>query len=89
MIMTEPMRQMAHPSFPSVPSFSFKKYDPKTAPINTLSAPRGVTSIAGANAYAAKFATSPTITADLLAQFSLDRWRKSHMIGYLPTILGS
>jgi hypothetical protein len=28
-----------------------------------LNAPRGVTSIAGANAYAAKFATSPRITA--------------------------
>lgn len=27
-----------------------------------LSAPRGVTKIAGANAYAAKFAISPTIT---------------------------
>lgn len=28
-----------------------------------LKAPRGVTRIAGANAYATKFATSPTITA--------------------------
>lgn len=28
----------------------------------TLKAPKGVTSIAGANAYAAKLATSPTIT---------------------------
>jgi hypothetical protein len=64
MIMIEPIRQMAHPSFPSVPSFSFKKYDPNTAPIRTLRAPRGVTRIAGANAYAAKLATSPTITAD-------------------------
>lgn len=64
MIMIEPMRQMAHPSFPNVPSFSCKKYDPKTAPINTLRAPSGVTRMAGANAYAAKFAISPTITAD-------------------------
>ena len=63
MIMIEPMRQMAHPSFPNVPSFSFKKYDPNTAPIKTLRAPRGVTRIAGANAYAAKLAISPTITA--------------------------
>ena len=68
MIMIEPMRQMAHPSFPNVPSFSCKKYDPKTAPINTLRAPRGVTSIAGANAYAAKLATSPTITGIVLAE---------------------
>lgn len=30
--------------------------------MSTLSAPRGVTKIAGANAYAAKFANSPTPT---------------------------
>lgn len=32
-------------------------------PMSTLSAPKGVTRMAGANAYAAKFATSPTTTA--------------------------
>jgi hypothetical protein len=32
-------------------------------PMSTLSAPSGVTRIAGANAYAAKFAISPTTTA--------------------------
>ena len=48
--MTEPIRQIAHPSFPNVPNFSFRKYDPRTAPIKTLSAPRGVTRIAGAKA---------------------------------------
>jgi hypothetical protein len=61
-IITEPIRHIAHPSFPNVPSSSFKKYDPNTAPIKTLNAPSGVTRIAGANAYAAKLATSPTIT---------------------------
>jgi hypothetical protein len=61
-IMTDPIRHIAHPSFPSVPNSSFKKYDPSTAPIKTLNAPRGVTRIAGAKAYAAKFATSPTTT---------------------------
>ena len=58
-MMTEPIRHMAHPSLPSVPKSSFKKYAPNTAPIKTLSAPKGVTRIAGAKAYAAKFATSP------------------------------
>lgn len=61
-IMTDPIRHIAQPSFPNVPSTSFKKYEPSTAPINTLKAPSGVTRIAGANAYAAKFATSPRIT---------------------------
>lgn len=36
-------------------------------PIRTLSAPSGVTRIAGANAYAAKLATSPRATTDPLA----------------------
>lgn len=49
-IITEPIRHIAHPSLPSVPNSSFKKYDPKTAPMRTLNAPRGVTRIAGANA---------------------------------------
>lgn len=48
--MAAPIRQMAQPSFPNVPSSSFKKYDPSTAPISTLRAPRGVTRMAGANA---------------------------------------
>ena len=34
--------------------------------MSTLKAPRGVTRIAGANAYAAKFAISPVITATVL-----------------------
>ena len=34
-----------------------------TYPIRTLSAPSGVTNIAGANAYAAKLNTSPSTTA--------------------------
>ena len=68
--MTDPIKHVAQPNFPKVPSFSSKKYDPRTAPIKTLSAPRGVTKIAGANAYAAKFAISPTITVRiLLAKF--------------------
>lgn len=61
-ITTAPMRQMALPSFPNVPNSSLRKYDPKTAPISTLSAPRGVTRIAGAKAYAAKLQTSPVAT---------------------------
>ena len=64
------MRHIAHPSFPNVPNFSFKKYDPSTAPIKTLRAPKGVTRIAGANAYAAKFAISPTITGDMISKTS-------------------
>jgi hypothetical protein len=62
--MTDPIKQIAHPSFPSVPNSSFRKYDPNTAPIKTLNAPNGVTNIAGANAYAAKFAISPIMTDD-------------------------
>jgi len=53
---------MAQPSFPRVPSSSFKKYDPNTAPINTDKAPNGVTRIAGAKAYAAKLNSSPSTT---------------------------
>lgn len=70
--MTEPMRHIAQPSLPSVPSTSFKKYDPNTAPIKTLNAPRGVTRIAGANAYAAKLAISPMITVDTISIGSTD-----------------
>jgi hypothetical protein len=66
--MTDPIKQIAQPNFPNVPSSSFKKYDPKTAPINTLNAPRGVTRIAGAKAYAAKFAISPIMTEYVVSQ---------------------
>ena len=59
-MITDPMRHKAHPNFPSVPKSSLRKYDPSTAPIKTLSAPNGVTSMAGAKAYAAKLATSPS-----------------------------
>lgn len=80
---TDPIRQIAHPSLPSVPKFSPRKYDPSTAlyapcqracpyaymcfrlltdPMSTLRAPSGVTRIGGANAYAAKLATSPITT---------------------------
>lgn len=48
--MTVPMRHIALPSFPKVPSSSFRKYEPSTAPISTLRAPRGVTRMAGAKA---------------------------------------
>jgi hypothetical protein len=79
-IITDPIRQMAHPIFPRTPSRSSKKYAPSTAlaerlvrllvcvqksatyPIKTLRAPKGVTRIAGAKAYAAKFAISPITT---------------------------
>lgn len=50
MMIMEPIKQIAQPSFPSVPNSSSRKYDPNTAPIKTLSAPRGVTRIAGAKA---------------------------------------
>lgn len=36
-----------------------------THPINTLSAPRGVTRMGGANVYAAKLATIPTISVPI------------------------
>ena len=49
-ITTAPIKQMALPSFPKVPSSSFKKYEPSTAPRRTLRAPSGVTRIAGAKA---------------------------------------
>jgi hypothetical protein len=56
---TDPVRQIAQPSFPRIPNSSCKKYAPRTAPIRTLKAPSGVTRMAGANAYAAKLKTSP------------------------------
>lgn len=61
---------MAQPNFPKTPSSSFKKYEPKTAPMSTLSAPNGVTKIAGANAYAAKLATSPSTSEQIPAHQS-------------------
>lgn len=74
-MMTAPMRQMAHPSLPNMPSSSLRKYEPSTAPINTESAPRGVTRMAGAKAYAAKLHTSPTTTAFRLSVYSASRSR--------------
>jgi len=62
--MTAPIKQMALPSLPNVPSSSPRKYDPSMAPINTAKAPSGVTRIAGANAYAAKLKISPITTAN-------------------------
>jgi hypothetical protein len=88
--MTDPIKHIAQPNFPNVPSFSFKKYDPSTAPIKTLSAPRGVTKIAGANAYAAKFAISPTITVHIpLANFPALYAIHPYMLLCHPTILDS
>lgn len=63
--MMAPSKQMAQPSFPRVPSSSFKIYEPSTAPINTDNAPSGVTRMAGANAYAAKLQISPRTTGKL------------------------
>lgn len=65
-MITAPNRQIALPSFPSVPNSSSRKYEPKTAPTKTLNAPNGVTKIAGANAYAAKLQISPTPTVNEL-----------------------
>jgi hypothetical protein len=61
-MITDPIRQIAHPIFPKSPRVSFRKYDPKTAPMSTARAPKGVTRIAGANAYAAKLKISPITT---------------------------
>jgi hypothetical protein len=46
-------------------------------PMSTLRAPSGVTRIAGAKAYAAKFAISPTTTASVLAIVPHCVFRKS------------
>lgn len=61
--MTDPIRHIAQPILPNNPSCSSRKYDPRTAPMSTESAPKGVTKIAGANAYAAKLKISPSTTA--------------------------
>lgn len=77
-IITEPSRHNAQPNFPSTPNCSFRNTDASTAlsylgiwiesrlgyPISTLSAPNGVTRMAGAKVYAAKLAISPTITVE-------------------------
>lgn len=86
--MTDPIKHMAHPSFPNVPNSSFRKYDPNTAPIRTLNAPRGVTRIAGAKAYAAKFAISPIITVNRQRRARKMKW-SAYMIQSHPTILDS
>lgn len=80
-MMTDPIKQIAQPSFPSVPSSSLRKYDPRTAPINTLSAPNGVTKIAGANAYAAKLATSPRTTIHVVRNRKIQH-SKDHTRNY-------
>lgn len=69
--MTAPIRHIALPSLPSVPSSSLRKYEPRTAPMSTLRAPRGVTRIAGAKAYAAKLQTSPRPTNLMLVKMSI------------------
>ena len=61
-IMTDPIRHIAQPILPSSPSCSSRKYEPRTAPMRTESAPSGVTRMAGANAYAAKLNISPSTT---------------------------
>lgn len=50
-------------TFPNKFSFSLRYLDANTADTSTLRAPSGVTSDAGANAYATKFAASPIPTA--------------------------
>lgn len=50
-------------TFPSRLSLSCKNFVANTAATNTLNAPRGVTTEAGAKAYAAKFEASPIPTA--------------------------
>lgn len=60
--MTAPIRHIALPSFPSIPSSSLRKYEPRIAPMRTERAPNGVTRIAGAKAYAAKLHISPRTT---------------------------
>lgn len=73
MIITEPRMHKAQPKAPSAPSLSSRKKWARMAlvsaanklknyPSSTLPAPSGVTRIAGANEYAAKFAISPEIT---------------------------
>lgn len=62
-MMTDPIKHIAQPIFPSSPNCSSRKYDPSTAPMSTDSAPSGVTRIAGAKAYAAKLNISPSTTA--------------------------
>lgn len=62
-----------------------------THPINTLSAPSGVTNIAGANAYAAKFAISPNTTATVREDdlFPTMLLKEAHSSLYHPTTTGS
>jgi hypothetical protein len=60
--MTDPIRHIAQPILPKSPNCSSKKYEPSTAPMRTESAPRGVTRMAGAKAYAAKLNISPSTT---------------------------
>lgn len=58
----EPMAVRPQPILPMVVSFSLRKYAAMTALTRTLSAPNGVTSVAGTKPYAAKLHSSPTPT---------------------------
>jgi len=53
-------------TFPKRFNFSLRYLDANTADIRTLKAPNGVTSDAGANAYATKFAASPIPTVTFI-----------------------
>ena len=84
---------MALPSLPKVPSLSLRKTEPSTAPIRTESAPRGVTRMAGAKAYAAKLHISPitTLCTDIshyLGSRELLSCGVSYVLRCRPTILG-
>ena len=72
-MMTDPIKHIAHPIRPKGPNSSFRNIAARTAlplisiniqkyPLKTLNAPNGVTRIAGAKVYAAKFAISPRTT---------------------------
>lgn len=61
-IIIEPKIHSKHPNLPKRFNFSFKNFDAITDVTSTLKAPNGVTNEAGAKAYAAKLAASPTPT---------------------------
>lgn len=58
-IMVLPSKLSTQPIFPSRFIDSPSRWEDRTALIRTLRAPSGVTTVAGANMYAAKLATSP------------------------------
>ena len=57
---SEPVTHSTQPTMPKAFNFSLSRRWARTALTRMLSAPSGVTRMAGANAYAAKFAASPT-----------------------------